>query len=594
MEPIVSSCRLDHLGLPAVMAEEIGLVDAIDEIAGRDSRATLSVGQTVLAMCLNALGFTSKPLYMSPEFFKRRDLKFLLGSSKTQPGLVLNPEHLNEHKLGRALDTIADLGPEKIFLAVSTRAFRKMQVKVPQLHLDTTTHSFYGQYGDENGNPNPGSFTSTDPEDDPTEVIITEGFSKDYRYDCKQIVQELLVSSDGDVPLLFKAHSGNASDVVIMKERMDNLKRCLKSANADDLMPEVVIADCKLYSKEALALAKTEKTTWITRVPETVSETRELINKAIRARGQWNKCTHDKKISYQEFAVTKWDIAQRYIVVRTEGSRKRSEKATPRRVQKDQEALEGKIKALRKISFACLPDLRTAVNDVFAKSKFHTLKEFNYTEEAKNRGRGRPRKDEAADGVVREIFLEGVSFAERQDAIRANELESACFVIATNAQSEVASQEESAEEDKIEPVVRKSTDEVLSAYLKDQQGVERSFRFLKDPQYFADAFFLKNPRRVVALLTVMTIALLLHALLQRKLRLRIKETAKSIPDQKKKPTSRPTIRWVNQKFEGVDVIRLVVGGEVRYVYQALGEFVHIVLEILGPPYVDRYTPSCLT
>ena len=298
MEPVVSSCRLDHLGLPAVMAEEIELVDAIDEFAGRDSRATLSLGQTVLAMCLNALGFTSKPLYMSPEFFKRRDLKFLLGRSRTQPNLDLKPEHLNEHKLGRALDAIADIGPEKLFLAVSTRAFRKLGVKVPQLHLDTTSHSFYGLYEDEAGNPNPVYFTPADPEDDPTEVIITEGFSKDYRIHCKQIVQELLVSSDGDVPLLFKAHSGNASDVVLMKDRMDSLKRCLVAAGAEDLMPEIVVADCKLYSKETLLLAEREQTTWVTRVPDTVTEARELISLAIRSRGQWNKSERDKKLSY--------------------------------------------------------------------------------------------------------------------------------------------------------------------------------------------------------------------------------------------------------------------------------------------------------
>ena len=33
---------------------------------------------------------------------------------------------------------------------------------------------------------------------------------------------------------------------------------------------------------------------------------------------------------------------------------------------------------------------------------------------------------------------------------------------------------------------------IVDIYRKDQQGVERSFRFLKDPQYFADAFFLKQ------------------------------------------------------------------------------------------------------
>jgi hypothetical protein len=92
----------------------------------------------------------------------------------------------------------------------------------------------------------------------------------------------------------------------------------------------------------------------------------------------------------------------------------------------------------------------------------------------------------------------------------------------------------------------------------------------------------------------MTLALLLHSLLQRKLRLRIKESGKKVPNQKNKPSPTPTTRWVNQKFEGIDVIEVVTENGVRYVYQAIGEFVNVVLDILGPEYVSRYTPSCLT
>jgi transposase len=109
-------------------------------------------------MILNALGFTSKPLYMSPEFFKRRDLKFLLGASVTQPELVLTAAHLNEHKLGRTLDKIAEVGPDRVFLRVAARAFRTLKVSVPQVHLDTTTHSFSGLYEDEDGNPKGADF----------------------------------------------------------------------------------------------------------------------------------------------------------------------------------------------------------------------------------------------------------------------------------------------------------------------------------------------------------------------------------------------------------------------------------------------------
>lgn len=576
MNTAVSSVRLDHLGLPATIAQEMGFVDALDSLAGVDPRQTLSFGQTVLAMVLNALGFTSKPLYMSPEFFRRRDLKFLLGPSKTQPELALEPDHLNEHKLGRALDTIAQLGPDRVFLAVAAPAFRKFKVKTTQVHHDTTTHSFQGLYEGQEGNPLGADFQALDPEKDDgiVEVFLTQGFSKDYRLHCKQIVHELIVSGDGDVPLLFRAHSGNENDVTIMRERLENLKRCLVSANAADLMPKILVADCKLYTQESIAIAQREKTTWVTRVPDTVKETGECVERALRGRGHWKKLSSDSRVSFQEFTVEKWGLAQTFLVVRTEGSKGRIEKAMPKRLKKDVETLETKLRALRRQKFACLPDLEAAVKHVFSTSRYLVFTSFQHETQEVKRGRGRPPKD-ASPAMT--FALTTVAYIEDKERMRDEELRDACFVLATNAFADELSSEE-----------------VLQAYLKDQQGVERGFRFLKDPQYFCDAFFLKNPARVVALLCVMTLALLLHALLQRKLRLDLNEQKETLPNQKKKPTKTPTLRWVNQKFEGVDVIKVREPHKTWFKFEKFEPFVQKVLMILGPPYVERYSPAFLS
>jgi transposase len=575
----VSSVRLDHLGLHATLAEEIGFVDELDALVQRDPRQTLSFGQTVLAMVFNAVGFTSRPLYMSPDFFKRRELKFLLGGSRTQPNLVLQPEHLNEHKLGRALDAIAELGPDRVFLRVATRAFKALKVKVQQLHLDTTTHSFHGVYKDEEGNPLGADFKALDPhaEDGIVEVLMAEGFSKDYRLHCKQVVQELLVSGDGDVPLLFRAHSGNASDVVIMRERMENLKRCLAEAGAEDLMPRILVGDCKLYSEESVRMGARDGTTWVTRVPDSIKETSECIERALRGRGHWKSSEHDKRVSFQEFTVSKWDVVQTYVVVRTESSKARMAKAMPKRLKKDVEALEKRLTALRKTEFACLPDLETALSAAFKPCRYLILKSFEHEVESVRRSRGRPRKDEFVSPTIETYYLGAVDYSEDKEALRQDELASSCFVLATNATENAL-----------------STEEVLQSYLKDQQGVERSFRFLKDPQYFCDAFFLKNPSRVVALLCVMTLALLVHALLQRMLRLKLADQKTTIEDQKGKPTALPTLRWVNQKFEGIDVIKVREPHRTWFKFEAIDKFVQSVLRILGPPYETRYSPASLS
>jgi len=77
--------------------------------------------------------------------------------------------------------------------------------------------------------------------------------------------------------------------------------------------------------------------------------------------------------------------------------------------------------------------------------------------------------------------------------------------------------------------------------------------------FFANSLFLKNPARIMALIMIMGLALLIFALAERKLRQALKENNESTPDQKGKPTQTPTLRWVFQVFEGLDVLSDRVG-----------------------------------
>ncbi|MBC1195828.1 transposase [Microcystis aeruginosa BLCCF158] len=61
-------------------------------------------------------------------------------------------------------------------------------------------------------------------------------------------------------------------------------------------------------------------------------------------------------------------------------------------------------------------------------------------------------------------------------------------------------------------------DEQLLVHYKQQQGIERGFRFLKDPLFFASSLFLKTPERIMALALIMALCLLVYNLGQRQLR----------------------------------------------------------------------------
>ena len=66
---------------------------------------------------------------------------------------------------------------------------------------------------------------------------------------------------------------------------------------------------------------------------------------------------------------------------------------------------------------------------------------------------------------------------------------------------------------------------LLSHYKTQAVSVERSFRFLKDPLFFADSLFLKKPSRIMALTMIMALALLIYSLAERKLRLQLVHSA---------------------------------------------------------------------
>jgi hypothetical protein len=52
---------IDHLGIVAGIADEIGWVEQVNEWLGTHPQAVVSLGQVLKAMILNGLGFLSAP-----------------------------------------------------------------------------------------------------------------------------------------------------------------------------------------------------------------------------------------------------------------------------------------------------------------------------------------------------------------------------------------------------------------------------------------------------------------------------------------------------------------------------------------------------
>jgi transposase len=147
----------------------------------------------------------------------------------------------------------------------------------------------------------------------------------------------------------------------------------------------------------------------------------------------------------------------------------------------------------------------------------------------------------------------------------------AAFIVATNILDEQ----------------RLSHEEVISTD-KEQGGVERGFRFLKDPLFLASSVFVKKPERVIALSFVMVLCLLVYRLAEHLLRRQLLATQQTLPNQINKPTNRPTMRWIFQCFEGIDLLHIRMGSGLQTQVLGLQALHRQILRLLGPRYSQFY------
>jgi transposase len=69
--------RLDHLGIVAGVIKDLKIIELIDEKLGIYKDESISVGETVAGMIINGLGFSNKPMSLTPLFFEHIPLELL-------------------------------------------------------------------------------------------------------------------------------------------------------------------------------------------------------------------------------------------------------------------------------------------------------------------------------------------------------------------------------------------------------------------------------------------------------------------------------------------------------------------------------------
>ncbi len=69
--------RLDHLGIVAGVIHDLGIIEMIDSRIEPDERERISTGEAIAGMILNSLGFSNRPISLTPQFFENKPMALL-------------------------------------------------------------------------------------------------------------------------------------------------------------------------------------------------------------------------------------------------------------------------------------------------------------------------------------------------------------------------------------------------------------------------------------------------------------------------------------------------------------------------------------
>jgi transposase len=544
--------RLDHLGIVAGVCQEIGLAAWLDE-QDPTNRQQVSVGTATTAMILNGLGFSNRQLYLVPQYFANKPVEHLLGKGITA-------DMLNDDCLGRTLDWLYAHDPTQLFAGIARRARQIFGVQAQQIHVDTTSFSVSGEYAQvpqAMGAEEAGTA-------DPALITITYGYSRDHREDLKQWMLALATTHDGDIPLFLQPLDGNSSDKGSLLAAIQAIQEQLRESSEAE---SVYVADNGVYSEANMRILNQAKVKWISRVSETSTDAKAALAESYET---WHT-SEDGSVHWVNRIMSLPQGRERWVIVYTSASQQRAQASIQRQVKRAQVEWEKKCWHLGNRRFACETDAQAAMEREKKGKPLWLDLSHELVAHARHASRGRPRKE---DNLLKEEWQIVATVTINQELMEQEAFRKACWIIGTNILE-----------------ATELSDHALTTTYKEQGGVERGFRFLKDPLFLASSVFVKKPERIMALSLIMVLCLLVYRLAEFRLRARLAETAQTIPDQLQKPTARPTMRWVFQCFEGIELLHIHTSFSSRTLVLRLHTPHRLILSLLGPLYEKIYLSS---
>jgi transposase len=220
---------------------------------------------------------------------------------------------------------------------------------------------------------------------------------------------------------------------------------------------------------------------WVSRVSETLNEAKSLLQESSQ---NWQQ-SEDGTLHWFSREVRLPQGNERWVVVRTRASLQRARQTLQRQVSKVQTSWEQKMWHLSKQRFACEADARAVLErerkgkPVWLELHSELVAHPHYASP------GRPHKDASPASQQWQMTT---TVRVNQERVEQEALRKACWIIGTNI---------------LDANIR--SDLQLVTTYKEQGGVERGFRFLKDPLFLASSVFVKKPERIMALSFIMVL-----------------------------------------------------------------------------------------
>jgi transposase len=431
---------------------------------------------------------------------------------------------LSDDRLGRALDQLFEADRAAFLTEVVLAVVKRFTVQLEQLHNDSTSIAFCGQYRHQYPSGRSGKQAPA----------ITYGYSKDHRPDLKQLLFILTTDADGGVPVQFRTADGNTNDSITHIETWTSLKAV--AGRADFLY----VADSKLCSHDNLSFIDRAGGRFVTVLPRSRREDK-LFRKWLQTdTPSWELIWDRPSVRRPEGARDIWSVyrdplgsAEGFTIIWVW-----STLLTLRQQARRHRNIATAIEALTALRRRILgprsrvrggPRIDLEVEIILEKHharRYLKVKRIPRPEHTfKQTHRGRPGPDTEYRRVTRRRY--DLEWSIDQTAIDYDKKSDGMYPLICNDRN-------------LSPA------KILEAH-KGQPTIEKRFEQIKTVHEIAPVF-LKNTMRIEAFFTLYFLALLVQALIERELRLAMKrERIKELPiypEQRlcKRPTTEQILR----------------------------------------------------